>query len=75
MRKGAYNEDVALQPRPAREFANKLFFCILLRKNIIKVLANIRNLVIYYDCCKKITYMVISAGADFSLRSENGGRE
>ena len=25
MRRGAYNEDVALQPRPAREFACKLF--------------------------------------------------
>ena len=25
MRRGAYNEDVALQPRPAREFASKLF--------------------------------------------------
>ena len=25
MRRGAYNEDVALQPRPAQEFASKLF--------------------------------------------------
>ena len=25
MHRGAYNEDVALQPRPAREFASKLF--------------------------------------------------
>ena len=32
MRRGAYNEDVALQPRPAREFASKLYMEVYMKK-------------------------------------------
>ena len=35
MRRGAHNEDVALQPHPAQEFACKLFIQILLIFKII----------------------------------------
>ena len=34
MRRGVYKEDVALQPRPAREFASKLFVPFKHAKNV-----------------------------------------
>ncbi len=39
---GAYNEDVALQPRPAREFASKLFIPAKHDTDLFQIIQNVK---------------------------------
>ena len=61
MRRGADNEDVALQPRPAREFASKLF--VLKLKGVMRLKKKVRNIML------SATVLFLGGGMFFNDRN------
>ena len=76
MHRGAYNEDVALQPRPVREFASKLF--VMLRRltmrldKFLKVSRLIKRRTVANEACDAGRVLVNGAVAKASVKVKIG---